>query len=106
MKTVLITGDASIGTNAFSGCADLTSIHILGNVTSIGNNAFRFCTGLTDITISKSVALIDSSAFDKCTSLTDVYYTGTEQEWGAMVVQYGNDALSSATIHYDFVPEE
>ena len=62
----------SIGNNAFKNCTGLTSITIPNSVTSIGNNAFENCTGLTSITIPNSVISIGSSAFKKCTGLTSV----------------------------------
>lgn len=49
LKSVVITGGASIDENAFNGCENLTSITISDSVTSIGYNAFIWCSGLTDI---------------------------------------------------------
>ena len=62
----------SIGDNAFSGCAGLTTITIPNSVTSIGNTAFRECSGITDITIPNSVTSIGDSAFYEFASLTSV----------------------------------
>ena len=43
-------------------------------------------------------------AFYYCTSITDVYYTGSKAEWEAIDKEYGNNDLTSATIHYNYVP--
>ena len=95
----------SIGDAAFSGCTGLTSIVIPDSVTSIGHWAFDGCTCLTSIVIPDSVTSIGYEAFWNCTSLQDVYYTGTEAEWAKISVDYGNDYLKNATIHYNYVPE-
>ena len=72
LKEVVITGGASIGNNAFSGCSSLTSITIPDGVTSIGNSAFSGCSSLTSITIPDGVTSIGNSAFSGCSSLTSI----------------------------------
>ena len=62
----------SIGNSAFSGCSGLTSIDIPSSVTSIGNRAFYGCSGLTSITIPNSVTSIGTAAFYECSGLTSV----------------------------------
>ncbi len=114
----------SIGTNAFSGCTKLASVIIPNGVTSIGEEVFRCCSGLVSVTIQHgvttisdgmfedcnslasitipdSVTSIGNSAFDDCSSLTDVYYSGSEEQWKAVVIDNKNDALLNATIHYN-----
>ena len=53
----------SIGSSAFYGCFDLTSITIPESVTYIGSMAFAGCSDLTSITIPESVTSIGSGAF-------------------------------------------
>jgi hypothetical protein len=67
----------SIGVNAFSGCASLTSVTIPTSVTSIGGAAFGYCTSLASITIPASVTSIGQYAFISCTNLTSVTFAGT-----------------------------
>jgi len=55
---------------AFSGCAELTSISIPDSVTVIGNYAFG--NGLTSITIPRSLTDLSSLAFYRCESLTSI----------------------------------
>ncbi len=72
-KTSVISTDGSvtrIGSSAFYGCNDLTSITIPGSVTNIGEYAFADCSSLTTITIPSSVTSIGHGAFFGCSSLT------------------------------------
>lgn len=65
---------------------------------SIGDSAFLYCSSLTSITIPNSVTSIGDEAFDYCfPSLTDVYYTGTEEQWNAIMIDCS--LPTSATIH-------
>ena len=62
----------SIGSEAFDGCENLTSITIPEGVTSIGVNAFRGCSSLTSINIPNSVISIERDAFEFCKSLRSI----------------------------------
>ena len=92
----------SIGDYAFYG-TDLTTVTIPNGVTGIGFYTFSNCTGLTNITIPNSTTSIESYAFRNCTSLTDIYFTGTQDEWDAITIASGNDSLTSATLHVNYV---
>ena len=74
----------SIGDNAFSCCASLTSIEIPGSVTSVGDNAFSYCVSLTSIEIPDSVTRIEDWLFLYCTSLTSIKFDGTMEQWNAL----------------------
>lgn len=60
----------SIGSSAFLGCSNLTSITIPNSVSSIGNSAFFGCSGLSSVTIPNSVTSIGDDAFSGCSGLT------------------------------------
>ena len=92
-----------IDDGAFDHCTSLTSVTIPDGVTSIGWSAFFNCKSLTSVTIPDSVTSIGWFAFEDCTSLTDVYYAGSEAQWKAIQISYGNDALLNANIHYNYV---
>ena len=63
----------SIGSNAFFGCRDLTSITIGNAVTSIGTFAFGWCSGLTgSITIPSSVTSISIGIFAGCSGIESI----------------------------------
>ena len=61
-----------IGSFAFYGCSNLSTITIPKNLTDIGNSAFAECTNLKSIIIPKSVTSIGSSAFENCSNLTAI----------------------------------
>jgi BspA type Leucine rich repeat region (6 copies) len=77
----------NIGSGAFAGCANLTSVTIPNSVTSIGSDyvdhyggmgVFQGCASLTSVTIPGSVTFIEGGiynsggTFQDCTSLTNV----------------------------------
>ncbi|MBO7326385.1 MAG: leucine-rich repeat domain-containing protein, partial [Clostridia bacterium] len=61
--------------------------------------------GMTSITIPGSVTVIGAQAFNGCGDLVDVYYMGTEILWNKIEIDWGNDYLLNATIHYSYNPE-
>ena len=86
----------SIGEWAFRDCIGLTSITIPESVTNIGSDAFYGCNGLTSITIPKGVTRIGPYTFFACSNLEEVYYYGSETDWEAITIEYGNDPLLNA----------
>ena len=95
----------SVDSYTFDKCISLTSVTIGNSVTSIGEYTFLGCTSLTSVTIPDSVTSIGRYAFDGCTSLKDVYYTGSQSEWNKIYIDYHNQCLRNATIHYNWVVE-
>lgn len=90
----------SIGGDAFRGCDRLTAVDISSNVTSIGEGTFAFCGSLADVKIPAGVTRIESGAFSGCSRLAEVSYSGTEEQWEAISVGDGNEALLQAAIRF------
>ena len=65
-------GIVEIGSNAFYGLTNLTSVEIPNSVTNIGEYAFQNCTALTHIEIPASVVSIGLNAFGGCDSLDNI----------------------------------
>lgn len=87
----------SIGTYAFNGCTNLTSISIPNGVTSIGNNAFYQCSGLKRITLLSNITSIPQAAFSKCSNLESITLPNTVTSIGAQAF-YECRELTSITI--------
>ncbi len=90
----------TIGTSAFNSCRSLQAVTIPDSVTTMVSGAFSNCVELKEITIPSSVTTIEAIVFSGCSGLTDVYFGGTEQQWNAINLYYGNDCLTGANIHY------
>ena len=98
-------GVTTIGNYAFYNCSSLTSVTIPSSVTSISASAFNSCTGLTSMTIPESVTSIGENAFRNCTNLKTINYTGTKEQWKAIIKgsywQYG----APLNVIYNYKPE-
>lgn len=71
----------SIGTRAFSGCKEITSINIASTVTEIGAYAFYQCTGIEgEVTIGEEIVSIGRSAFYGCSGITSVRFNAIKCE--------------------------
>ena len=62
----------AIGTGAFMGNTDITSVSIPSTVTRIGMEAFSDCTNLRSVSLPSSLESIGVAAFYGCSSLTSV----------------------------------
>ena len=72
LKTIVVTGGTEIGSYAFYGCENLTSILIPESITRIRGHAFYGCSNLTSISIPESVTSIGDYAFYGCSNLISI----------------------------------
>ena len=93
------------GANLYLNGELITELVIPDSVTSIGSYAFYNCKSLSSIVIGDSVTSIGKWAFSSCTSLRDVYYIGSAEEWAEISIGSSNHNLTSATKHYNYIPE-
>ena len=70
-------GVTSVGSFAFYGCENITSVNIASTVKKIGSYAFAYCTSLKMISLGSNITSIDESAFECCESLQSVRLPGT-----------------------------
>ncbi|MBE7037120.1 MAG: hypothetical protein E7403_07500 [Ruminococcaceae bacterium] len=62
----------TIGTEAFIGCYDLTSVIIPDSVITVEDYAFYRCSSLTNVTIGNNVKTIGKDSFFYCQQLTSI----------------------------------
>ena len=79
---------------------EIRRVSVPDGFTSVGDYAFSHCAGLTDAALPGSLESVGENAFDGCENLRDVYFFGAEEQWNAVKIAEGNDALKSAQIHY------
>lgn len=94
----------SIGTSAFDGVRNLSSISFPETVTTIGGGAFRDCTGLQSVNLSENATIIDNSAFSGCTGLTSLSIPSSVTTIGDRAF-YGCTKLTEI-INYSRVPQQ
>ena len=90
----------SISWGVFEGCVSLASVSIPNSVEIINNRAFYDCGALTEVKIPSSVTSIGWNSFYGCSALSDIYYSGTESQWDKITIDYGNEDLLDANIHF------
>ena len=71
-SVVLEEGVTRVGSLAFSGYTNMTSISLPSTLTFIDSYSLYGCTGLTSLTLPASVATIEESAFNGCTGLKSI----------------------------------
>lgn len=89
----------TIGDYVFRECTSLERIVLPDSLGSLGANAFLDCTSLRSVTLGPKV-VIGNNAFKGCTSLKYVFFTGTPEEWDALQIGTGNEALTGAAVYF------
>ncbi len=100
-------GVKTIESNAFSECTGLTKFYIPKGITNINSGVFDGCTSLSEIYIPSGVTTVSTYAFSNCTGLKDVYYGGSKDAWTSISFYDGNTCLTKAKrIHYNVTDPE
>ena len=71
-SVVLEEGVTRVGSLAFSGYTNMTSISLPSTLTLIDSYSLYGCSGLTSLTLPASIATIEESAFNGCTGLKSI----------------------------------
>lgn len=95
-----------IGENAFDSCYYLYDVKIGSSVREIGYQAFYRCYRIRSITLPKSLINIGSSAFAECASLSVIFYTGTEEQFAALVLSESNYLVKDVPKIYNYIPRK
>lgn len=73
ITTLLVeTGVTNLQNDAFSGCRNLTAVHLPESLDYIGSGVFENCLGLTSMVIPDAVYYIGGQAFSGCANLASV----------------------------------
>ena len=100
-KLTLPTGLKNVGLGAFRECTALREVVIPSGMKAVETDMFDGCTSLKAVYIPKSVTSIRNGAFRGCSAITDVYYADSRANWTGVDIDYGNNFLKEATIHYN-----
>ncbi len=103
--TLLVSGEGGIqalSTNSSDAWmkhrSSIKNVLIENGVTSIGSYAFYGCFNMTSITFPISLTRIDSYAIHNATSLTDIFYNGSQEEWKNVSIAQNN--IMTTHVHY------
>ena len=77
-----------IGLEAFAECEKITAIVLPEGITEIVHRAFKRCKALTQISIPASLEIVRTGAFANCSKLETIYYSGTQEQFAAIQVEY------------------
>ena len=96
-------GDRVVGVAeyAFSGNAELLSVHLPKGLATIGAFAFSGCRALEDVTFEEGLTQIGINAFESCASLARVVTQGKTKELKVPVTGAGGEVLY--TLEYPMV---
>ncbi len=103
---VINEGVTTIGTSAFEGCSNITSVSIPSTVTEIGLTAFKNCTNLKKAIIPESVKVIRYGAFTDCINMKQEVTIKSGVELGKTEKGYFESAFAGSGITKLIVEDE
>ena len=93
-------GMESIPFMAFYECSALKTINLPEGIKTIDENAFEACTSMKTIVLPSTLTSVQDSAFLKCDALKSIFFAGTEEQFDALEILDGNDALIDASVYF------
>lgn len=95
----------NIAPEAFAACFKQDGFVVPDGVQTIGEMAFILNLA-KNVVIPKSVVKMCPDAFWGCFILENIYFTGSEEEWNAIDFGDADTLDTTATIHFNYVPQE
>lgn len=86
----------------FWGCNNLEKIVFCEGVLTVPEYICSDLTNLKEVVFEDNVTDIGQYAFNGCTSLESVKFGGTKAQWDAVIINAGNNALTSETVKFTF----
>lgn len=77
---------------------DVQSLVVEEGITEIGGSLFRGCGAMKTAALPRSLQAVGANAFSGCNALTTVRYSGKQEQWDAVSVGSGNEALTGARL--------
>lgn len=77
---------------------DVHSVTVEDGITELGANLVRDCAAMTTVTLPRSLTAIGTGTFAGCTGLKTVRYSGKQEQWDAITIYKGNEALTNAAL--------
>ncbi len=84
----------------FSECTSLAYVSMGESLSYVGDGLFYDCENLRTVKLSASVTSIYEAAFSGCSALSDIIYASTPENFGEIVTEDENEALSGALITF------
>lgn len=101
-RTLMIPeGITKIGNYQFYGLGNVAEIVLSEGVTSIGDMAIAYCKNMRTLAIPESVIKIGDKAFKGCDTRLEIYYSGTADSWGKIIIGKENTELNAVTLIYE-----
>lgn len=96
LRTVVINAgaDYKVPMYAFSGCVNLTTVTLAGEIAEIGEYAFSNCKNLSSTNVPATVVKINKGAYSGCTALNTTFANGL-----STVAEIGESAFEGAKLN-------
>lgn len=78
--------------------SDVTSAIVEEGIARIGGDLFLNCAAMTTVNLPRSLTAIGTGTFAGCTGLKTVRYSGKQEQWDAITIYKGNEALTNAAL--------